>query len=92
MGVLLAEKCLLAATACADEVGDTAAVAAGQVEQLVPECAGAKAGHDGEILGRRVMSLMMFREAGIVVAVMSNLSNTNTPALALKVAEAFVQH
>ena len=50
------------------------------------------AGHDGEILGRRVMSLMMFREAGIVVAVMSNLSNTNTPVLALKVAEAFVQH
>ena len=49
------------------------------------------AGHDGELLGRRVVSLMMFREAGIVVAVMSNISYADTPALALKVAEAFAQ-
>jgi serine beta-lactamase-like protein LACTB, mitochondrial len=49
------------------------------------------AGHDGELLGRRVMSFMMFREAGIVVAVMSNMSNADTPALALKVAEAFTE-
>jgi serine beta-lactamase-like protein LACTB, mitochondrial len=49
------------------------------------------AGHDGELLGRRVVSLMMFREAGIVVAVMSNISYADTSALALKVAEAFAQ-
>ncbi len=49
------------------------------------------AGHDGEWLGRKVMSLMMFREAGIVVAVMSNFSSADTPALALRVAEAFAQ-
>jgi len=33
--------------------------------------------------------LMMFRERGIVVAVMSNTSYADTSALALKVAEAF---
>ncbi len=49
MGVLLAGKSLLAATSFPYEAGDAAAVAAGQVEQLVPECAGAKAGDDGEI-------------------------------------------
>jgi serine beta-lactamase-like protein LACTB len=49
------------------------------------------AGHDGELLGRRVMSLMMFREAGIVVAVMSNISDADTSALALRVAEAFAE-
>jgi CubicO group peptidase (beta-lactamase class C family) len=48
-------------------------------------------GHDGALLGRRVVSLMMFREAGIVVAVMSNISYADTSALALKVAEAFAQ-
>jgi hypothetical protein len=32
---------------------------------------------------------MRFREAVIVVAVMSNISHTATPALAPKVAEAF---
>ena len=46
---------------------------------------------DGELRGRRVMSLMMFREAGIVVAVMSNISDADTSALALKVAEAFAK-
>jgi serine beta-lactamase-like protein LACTB, mitochondrial len=49
------------------------------------------ASHDGELLGRRVMSLMMFRKTGIVVAVMSNVSYADTPALALKVAEAFAR-
>ena len=48
-------------------------------------------GHDGELMGGRVISLMIFREAGIVVAVMSNSSYADTPALALKVAEAFAQ-
>ncbi len=49
------------------------------------------AGHDGELLGRRVVSLMMFRESGIVVAVMSNSADANTSALALKLAETFAQ-
>jgi len=49
------------------------------------------AGLDGELQGQRVGSLMMFREAGIVVAVMSHISHADTPALALKVAEAFAQ-
>jgi serine beta-lactamase-like protein LACTB, mitochondrial len=47
------------------------------------------AGVDGELQGQRMGSLVMFREAGIVVAVMSNVSHADTPALALKVAEAF---
>ena len=45
----------------------------------------------GRFLGGKVVSLMMFREAGIVVAVMSNISYTDAPALTLKVAEAFTQ-
>ena len=49
------------------------------------------AGYDGELQGRRMGSLMMFRETGIVVAVMSNISYADTPALARKVAEAFAQ-
>lgn len=46
---------------------------------------------DGELQGQRVGSLMMFREVGIVVAVMSNISHADTPAMALEVAEAFAQ-
>jgi serine beta-lactamase-like protein LACTB len=46
-------------------------------------------GHDGEVLGGTVGSLMVFRQHGIVVAVTSNISYANTPGLALKVAEAF---
>jgi CubicO group peptidase (beta-lactamase class C family) len=49
------------------------------------------AGHDGELLRRKFGSLMMFREAGIVVAVISNLSSADTSGLALKLAEAFAQ-
>jgi CubicO group peptidase (beta-lactamase class C family) len=49
------------------------------------------AGIDGELRGQRVGSLMMFPHNGIVVAVMSNISHADTPALALKVAEAFAQ-
>ena len=37
------------------------------------------------------MSLLTFRERGIVVAVMSNISHADTSALALKVAEAFAE-
>ena len=50
------------------------------------------AGHDGELRGHRVMSLLTFREAGIVVAVMANISNADTSALAREVAEAFSEH
>lgn len=49
------------------------------------------AGHDGELQGRRVASLMMFGETGVVVAVMSNASYGDTRALGLKVAEAFAR-
>jgi CubicO group peptidase (beta-lactamase class C family) len=49
------------------------------------------AGHDGELLGRRVASLLLFRESGLVVAVMSNSSYGDARDLALKVAEAFAQ-
>jgi CubicO group peptidase (beta-lactamase class C family) len=47
------------------------------------------AGHSGELLGRGVMSLMAFREPGIVVAVTSNASYVDTSALAVKIAEVF---
>jgi hypothetical protein len=46
-------------------------------------------GHDGESFGGRVVSLMTFRERGIVVAVRSNISYADTSALALQIAEAF---
>lgn len=46
-------------------------------------------GHDGALLGRRVASLMIFRDAGIVVAVMANNSTADISALALKTGEAF---
>jgi CubicO group peptidase (beta-lactamase class C family) len=50
------------------------------------------AGHDGETLGRRVMSLMTFRERRIVVAVMSNILSSDTSTLARSVAAAFADH
>jgi CubicO group peptidase (beta-lactamase class C family) len=50
------------------------------------------ADHDGETLGGRVMSLMTFRERGIVVAVMSNILHADTSALARQIAEAFAEH
>jgi serine beta-lactamase-like protein LACTB, mitochondrial len=49
------------------------------------------ASHDGELLGRRVVSLRLFPNTGTVVAVMSNSADADTSTLALKVAEAFVQ-
>jgi CubicO group peptidase (beta-lactamase class C family) len=45
----------------------------------------------GESSDEKVVSLMTFRESGIVVAVMSNISHADTPALARKVAEAFTR-
>jgi CubicO group peptidase (beta-lactamase class C family) len=46
-------------------------------------------GHDGDSLGGIVASLMTFPERGLVVAVTSNISYADTPALALNIAEAF---
>jgi CubicO group peptidase (beta-lactamase class C family) len=46
-------------------------------------------GHDGEVLGGTVGSLMTIRERGIVVAVLSNISYADTFAIASKVAEVF---
>ena len=48
-------------------------------------------GHDGEVLGGTVGSLLVFRQRGIVVAVTSNISYADTAGLALKVAEAFAE-
>lgn len=46
-------------------------------------------GHDGEVLGGTVMSLLTLRERGIVVAVTSNISYADTFAIASKIAGAF---
>jgi serine beta-lactamase-like protein LACTB len=46
-------------------------------------------GHDGTTLGGTVASLMTFPEQGIVVSVTSNISYADTPAIALKIAQAF---
>ena len=48
-------------------------------------------GHDGESRGGMVVSLMTFRESGLVVVVMSNISHADTSTLALKIAEAFAE-
>jgi serine beta-lactamase-like protein LACTB, mitochondrial len=48
-------------------------------------------GHDGESLGGKVVSLMMFPEHGLVVAVMSNISYADTPGVALKIAQVFAE-
>ena len=48
-------------------------------------------GHNGESLGGMVVSLMTFRESGIVVAVIANISPADTSTLALKIAEAFAE-
>jgi CubicO group peptidase (beta-lactamase class C family) len=47
-------------------------------------------GHDGDVLGGTVSSLMILPEHAIVVAVTSNTSYADTAALAAKVAEAFI--
>jgi CubicO group peptidase (beta-lactamase class C family) len=46
-------------------------------------------GHDGDSLGGRVASLMMFRDQGIVVAVIANTSYADTFAIGAGVAQAF---
>ena len=49
------------------------------------------AGHDGEVLGGPVASLITSRERGLVVAVTSNISYADTYALALSIAGAFAE-
>jgi serine beta-lactamase-like protein LACTB, mitochondrial len=49
-------------------------------------------GHDGETLGGPVASLLMLRERGIVVAVVSNISYADTFGVASRIAEAFAEH
>ena len=48
-------------------------------------------GHDGESLGGMVASLMTFREHGLVVSGMSNISYADTSAVASKIAQAFAE-
>ena len=48
-------------------------------------------GHDGDSLGGMMSSFMTFRERGIVVAVISNISYADTASLALKIAQAFAE-
>ena len=47
-------------------------------------------GHDGELFGGMVASLMIFPEHEIVVAVISNTAYADTYALGVKIAETFV--
>ncbi len=49
-------------------------------------------GHDGTLRDGMVSSFWLFRGHGIVVAVMSNISFADTWAVALKLAEAFIEH
>ena len=46
-------------------------------------------GHDGDVLGGQVASLMTFRDRGLVVAVVSNTSYADTFAVASTLADAF---
>ena len=48
-------------------------------------------GHDGDILGGMVASLMTFADHGLVVSVISNISYADTASLALKIAHAFAE-
>jgi CubicO group peptidase (beta-lactamase class C family) len=48
-------------------------------------------GHDGDSLGGMVASFMTFPEHGLVVSVMSNTSYADTLAVAVKIAQAFVE-
>jgi CubicO group peptidase (beta-lactamase class C family) len=46
-------------------------------------------GHDGEVLGGTVASLMTFPDQGVVVSVLSNTSYADTASLGAKIAQAF---
>ena len=49
----------------------------------------ATVGHDGDLLGGTLATLMTLPDRGLVVAVIANTSYADTPGLALKVAEVF---
>jgi serine beta-lactamase-like protein LACTB len=49
-------------------------------------------GHDGDLLGGRVASLLAYPEHGIVVSVISNIAYADTAAIGLKIADAFAMH
>jgi serine beta-lactamase-like protein LACTB len=49
------------------------------------------AGHDGELLGGRVASLLTVPERGLVVAVTSNMGYADTHSIALKIAQTFAE-
>lgn len=51
----------------------------------------AVAGNDGNLRGQTVASFRIYRETGLVVAVMSNGPYADVPSLALKIAEGFAQ-
>ncbi len=46
-------------------------------------------GHDGEVLGGMVATLVTFRDHGMVVSVTSNISYADTSAMAERIAQAF---
>jgi serine beta-lactamase-like protein LACTB len=46
-------------------------------------------GHDGDLLGGPMASLMIFPDRGIVVSIISNTSYADTAAIAVKIAQAF---
>jgi len=48
-------------------------------------------GHDGDLLGGVAVTLMTLPEHNLAVAVLSNISYADTPAIALRIAEAFAQ-
>jgi serine beta-lactamase-like protein LACTB len=48
-------------------------------------------GHDGDALGGIVSTLLIWREKGVVVAVISNTSYADTPAIAREIAAAFAR-
>jgi CubicO group peptidase (beta-lactamase class C family) len=49
-------------------------------------------GHDGDLLGGMVASLLTFPDHGMVVAVTSNISYADTFSLGAKIAQAFAEH
>jgi CubicO group peptidase (beta-lactamase class C family) len=48
-------------------------------------------GHDGDVLGGPLASLMIVRDRGLVIAVVSNTSYADPEAIAVKIAQAFAR-
>jgi serine beta-lactamase-like protein LACTB, mitochondrial len=62
---------------------ETVTLAARQTTQI---------GHDGDLLGGQVASLLTYPDHGIVVSVISNIAYADTSAVGIKVADAFAAH